>query len=91
LERDFHQCDIAVYVESSSGRKLIVIKPRLEEWLIKAGRECNISFGKYNLPEKGKKLHDVINLNIKRLEGVLKEMLNIKCLRLSKLKQELEA
>ena len=66
-------------------------KPRLEEWLIKAGRECNISFGKYNLPEKGKKLHDVINLNIKRLEGVLKEMLNIKCLRLSKLKQELEA
>lgn len=90
LERNFRQCDIAVYIEPSSERKLIVIRPRLEEWLIKAGKECNVPLGKYNLPEKGKKLHDVINLNIKKLEDILKEMHSIKCLRLSKLKQELE-
>lgn len=89
LERNLGQCDISVYIEPASGKKLIAIKPKLEEWLIKTGKECNVSFEKHNLPERGEKLHDVINLNIKKLEGILKEMLNIKCLRLSKLKQEL--
>jgi hypothetical protein len=87
LKQDLSQYGLAMLEENNSGKKLVIIKPRLEEWLLRAGKESSISFKEYKLPETGKDLHKVINTNLEKLKLVLKELLKIKCVRLLKLRK----
>ncbi|AMM40010.1 hypothetical protein HS1_000204 [Candidatus Desulfofervidus auxilii] len=87
LKQDLSEHGLAMLEENDSGKKLVIIKPRLEEWLLRAGKESAISFKEYNLPETGKDLHKVINTNLERLKLVLKELLEERCVRLQKLKE----
>ncbi len=91
LKHDFSDYDLAMLEENNSGKKLVVIKPRLEEWLLRAGMESGISFKKYKLPETGKDLHKVINTNLEKLKLVLNGLIETKCARLLKLKEILES
>ena len=65
LKQDFSQWGVKIYEESSLGKRLVIISPRLEEWLLRAGKESGISFKKYNLPKTAEKLHKVININLR--------------------------
>ena len=87
LKQDLSEHGLAMLEENDSGKKLVIIKPRLEEWLLRAGKESAISFKEYNLPETGKDLHKVINTNLERLKLVLKELLEERCVRLQKLEE----
>jgi len=91
LKEDCSQWGLLYCIEQSSKKKLIIIRPRLEEWLLKAGKESGISFKKYNLPETGDKLHKLINANLNKLELIIKELLEADSLRLKKLGQFLRS
>ena len=61
-------------INKKSGKIIIIICPRLEEWII---RQCNIS--KVNpalffLPGEAKQLKVVINLKLKRFNELLQEL-----------------
>ena len=43
----------------SSGQRLIVVCPRLEEWLIQRARVCSVDPKQYHLPGTAKELHDM--------------------------------
>ena len=38
---------------------VVMLSPRLEEWIISRARAVKIDPGKYNLPDDGKKLHSI--------------------------------
>lgn len=63
LKQDFSRWGLKLYEENSPEKRLVIISPRLEDWLLRAGKESGISFRRYNLPESAKKLHKVINTN----------------------------
>ncbi len=53
---------------------LIVLCPRLEEWLLKATKDAQIDIKRYNLPDDSEHLHKEINLNIDKVEKLIKDL-----------------
>lgn len=80
------QFDIESYKIAKLGTRLIVIKPRLEEWILKYAKELKLDLKQHSLPSNGSDLHKVINTRIPRFENMIKEMLNKKSGALNHLK-----
>jgi len=62
---------VKLYYDSFRRNFLIVLCPRLEEWILKAVKESNIDLKDYNLPADANKLHAVINSNLKNFRELL--------------------
>ncbi len=45
--------------QGSSGQRLIVVRPRLEDWLIQRAKVCGIDPRQYQLPGSAKELHGI--------------------------------
>jgi len=66
---------------------LIVLCPRLEEWILNSAKERKIDLEKdYRLPAEENKFHAVINANISKFELLIKDLRN-KSLRFKKLRE----
>jgi len=74
LENEFPQHDIKVLHHSSTDNRLIVLCPRLEEWILKAASETGIDVRKYDLPNDAAKLHRHINISLDKFENLLEEL-----------------
>ena len=70
--------------------RLIVIKPRLEEWILKRAAESGIDTTQYSLPNDGHELHKIINTRLPRFEAMIREMLSKKNAGLLHLKELIE-
>jgi hypothetical protein len=69
-----NQDEIKTLQDSQRGNFLIVLCPRLEEWVLKATKEAEIDITRYNLPDDGDRLHKVINTNIEKFEKLIKDL-----------------
>ena len=67
---------IKVLFDEEKNNSIIVLSPRLEEWIIEASREARIDLEKYKLPRDGNTLHKVINSNLSKFENLLDELIN---------------
>ncbi len=45
--------------QGSGNQKLIIVRPRLEDWLIQRARVCGIDPRQYQLPDSARELHGV--------------------------------
>ncbi len=45
--------------QGSGGQRLIVVRPRLEDWLIQRAKACSVDLRQYQLPGSAKELHDI--------------------------------
>ncbi|MGB8781415.1 MAG: hypothetical protein WCD81_12305 [Candidatus Bathyarchaeia archaeon] len=50
---------------------LLILCPRLEEWIVEASREAGTSPSLYDLPDNPVALHELINLNVRNFERLL--------------------
>lgn len=91
LENNLPQDELKVLYDESRDNRLIVLCPRLEEWILKAAREANLNMEKYPLPNTPEKLHRVINLNLDRFERLLKDLKDHDSKRLKSLRKFLES
>ena len=57
------------------NNRLLVLCPRLEEWIVEAAREARINLNEYGLPSDPRKLHEVINLGIKRFRDLVEDLM----------------
>ena len=60
--------------DNSKNNDLIVLCPRLEEWIIKATEEAGIDIKRYNLPDDGEQLHKVINIDLSKFERLVNDL-----------------
>jgi len=67
LSEDEH--GILLYEDREREHRLIVLRPRLEEWLITGAQESKLSIGNFGLSDRGNDLHREI---ISRLPSVMK-------------------
>ena len=56
------------------NNRLIILCPRLEEWIIGASREANISLKKYNLSSHPSRLHAIINFRLNRFQELVEDL-----------------
>jgi len=54
---------------------LIMLKPRLEEWVLQAALVSNLKVTDYDLPLNGDDLHAIININITNFSYLLDDLL----------------
>jgi hypothetical protein len=66
--------DIKVLYDSSNDNYLIVLCPRLEEWVLQAAQIAKVDVRKYDLPNDARKLHEVININLEKFEKLLEDL-----------------
>lgn len=50
---------------------LIVLRPRLEEWILRAGLLASVRIEEFGLPNDARKLHEIINLNLSKFRVLL--------------------
>lgn len=66
--------DVRYLQLKSENKTILVLKPRLEEWILKRCKESNIDIKKYHLPSNNKALKDVINYHLPYFEKLLNEL-----------------
>lgn len=67
---------LRLLLDKENNNFVIILSPRLEEWIIEASKEVKISMDKYGLPGDGNKLHRVINNNLDKFERFLDELID---------------
>lgn len=80
--------DLKVFSDKN-GNRLIMLCPRLEAWILRNAAEANVDVKRYNLPDDDVKLHRIININIKKFEKLIDDLID--CEKIKSLKQLLEA
>ncbi len=74
LEGDHSEHDLKLLYHRASNNYLVVLCPRLEEWVLKAARETGIDVRKYDLPNDAARLHRYINIKLGKFENLLEDL-----------------
>ena len=55
------QLGLKLYRDASRNNRIVVLCPKLEDWLIRAAGDSDLSMSTYGLPDRANALHKVIN------------------------------
>ena len=74
---DWSQLGLRALEHRARGNRVIILRPRLEEWLLRAAQEAglNLSNPRYNLPGNPVRLHREINRDLRKLERLLADLI----------------
>ena len=74
LVNDLPEHDLKLLHDSANNNYLVVLCPRLEEWVLKAAGETGIDVREYNLPNDAVRLHRHINISLDKFENLLEDL-----------------
>jgi len=74
VQENLSSYGLKVLKDGSKKNDLIVLCPRLEDWILKAAKEAKVDVKRYNLPDDGEKLHKMININITKFEKLIEDL-----------------
>jgi hypothetical protein len=66
---------IRIHHHDQRNNRLIVLCPKLEEWVLGACSEAGIDVRDYNLPNNPNQLHEVINVRINRFRQLVEDLM----------------
>jgi len=78
-----------IELRRKGNRLIVVLRPDLEGWVVKAAEERGIDLGRYGLPKDRRGLHEELSRRPNKLEGVLDELMSRRSRRLEILKKML--
>jgi len=67
----FEEHSLKILLDKERKNHLVILRPRLEEWILKAAKESRVNVKKYGLPDDPLRLHDIINVNTDRFEELI--------------------
>ena len=76
LSENLEAAGLKVLSDVPRNNLVVVLRPRLEDWLLYAVRESGVDATDYRLPNDPKELKKVINLNLDRLEKLVMDLLD---------------
>ncbi len=66
--------DIKLLYDKKSENYLIVLCPRLEEWILRAAKEASVNISDFGLPNEANQLHKIINTKVKIFVLLIKKI-----------------
>ena len=75
--KEEERCDeygLVVLAYQEKGNRLIVLCPRLEEWILEAAKEAGVDVEDYGLPKDAVELHGRVNIEIDRFSELVKDL-----------------
>ena len=85
------QLGLKLYRDASRNNRIVVLCPKLEDWLIRAAGDSDLSMSTYGLPDRANALHKVINLDDRKIQRLLADLDNAVSPRLLDLRRLLTA
>lgn len=73
-----HEHEIKLLFDENTRNHLIVLCPRLEDWILKAAREAKVNVKDYSLPDDADELHKIINIIPGKFAHLIEEIKNNK-------------
>jgi hypothetical protein len=80
------QDDLRVLEDPQSGNRLIILCPRLEDWLVRTAQQGGLQMRDFGLSERPRDLHGEINHRLEGLRRLLESLLEAKSARLLRLR-----
>ncbi|HUV02914.1 MAG TPA: hypothetical protein VMW67_05675 [Desulfobacteria bacterium] len=74
VKEDLPTCGLKILNDTSKNNELIILSPRLEEWILKAAKDAGINIKRYNLPNDEEKLHEEINTDLRKFERLVNDL-----------------
>ena len=71
----FARYKLKILQHNRRNNRLIVLCPKLEDWIIAASREANMHLNRYNLPNNPEKLHEIINIKTDGFQRLVKDLM----------------
>ena len=67
---------LRVLADASQGNRVVVLCPKLEDWIISVAEEADVSLSdrRYNLPNTANALHKVVNIDPRKLERLVQDL-----------------
>jgi hypothetical protein len=64
--------------DPQKNNKLIIVKPKLEDWLITISQKAGVNLNDFELSEDPDELHKIINFKISKFQEVLHTLIKLK-------------
>ena len=74
LSHESPNAGLKLYYDGTRNNRVVVLRPRLEEWLLRAAADLGLSMRDYGLPERANRLHSVINQDEPKILRLLSDM-----------------
>lgn len=68
------QCDLTVLHESSKRNYIVILCPRLEDWIVRTAQEAGIRLEKYGFPRDPDEFHERVNSNLEKFEMLIENL-----------------
>ena len=81
------QLGLKLYSDASRNNRVVALYPKLEDWLLRAAADSELSMTAYGLPDRAKPLHDVINLDERKIQRLLADLYAARSPRLLELRR----
>ena len=78
---------IKVLYDDPRNNYLILLCPRLEEWILNCVKEIKINIKSFGLPDTGERLHECINLNLENFKKLINHLENHGSIRITEFKK----
>lgn len=72
IKENLSSCGLRILNDKLSNNDLIILSPRLEEWILEATKEAQMDIREYNLPIDGDQLHK--NMEINKFEKLIDDL-----------------
>lgn len=76
LESDQH--GLRVFRDAARQHRIVVVRPRLEEWLIATAQSANVKVADYGFSDRGNAMHRDINSKLPKLEELIRDLLKVR-------------
>ena len=81
------ESDLTVFDDTPRNNRIVVLRSKLEEWVLRAATEAGLSMATYGLPGDAGALHGVINLDLRKFERLIADLLEARADRVNTLRR----
>ena len=76
LFKGTHHYRVLEFDDKNAGNRLVVLRPRLEEWVISAAKAAGVDVERYSLPNNPSELHEVIGNRLDNFQKMLRALIS---------------
>ena len=74
LAQEILHLGLKVYEDSPRNNRLVVLCPKLEDWVLRAAGDALLNMSDYGLPNTANRLHRVINVDLRKFERLMTDL-----------------
>ncbi|MCZ7392012.1 MAG: hypothetical protein ABOK23_08915 [Candidatus Methanoperedens sp.] len=74
LKIESNKDDIKLLYDKNAQNNLIVLCPRLEDWILKAAKEARVNVKDYSLPDDADEFHKIINTKLEKFVHLIEDI-----------------